>query len=280
MPMISKPCRRALSSSVLALCVACATYVDEPISPGRPGVSGGSGGEAGSAPAGGKGGNPPSGGATAGGGKGGNGNAGKGGAGGSGGMVGAEGGSGEEGGADGAAGEAGSGGTGGSAGSGGKAMGGTAGAGGSGTVQTCAMRPIPARSSWELEASHSRAGGVPEPVANAHDGDLTTRWSTGRDQTGDEWLQIDFGVEVQITRLTLVLEMSGDDYPRMYETRISNTAMNTAAQPLVTGSGMADTDTVMNFPDGTRGRYALLTQTGSATGLWWSIHEIQAACAD
>jgi hypothetical protein len=280
--MISKPCRRALSSGfVLALCVACATYVDEPVSPGMPGVSG-SGGEAGSGTGGGKGGNPPSGGAgaAAGGKGGGGGSAGKGGAGGSGGTAGSAGGSGEEGGADGGAGEAGSGGTGGSGGSGGKATGGTAGAGGSGTVQTCAMRPIPAKSSWELEASHSRTGGTPEPVANAHDGDLATRWSTGRDQTGDEWLQIDFGVEAQITRLTLLLETSVDDYPRMYEARISNTAMNTAAQPLVTGSGMADTDTVMNFPDGTRGRYILISQEGMATALWWSIHEIQATCAD
>jgi hypothetical protein len=278
MPAISKPYRHALSFGfVLALFVACATYVDEPVSPGKAGLSGAGGGGAGGSPAaGGKGGSPlPSGGGGTGGSSGGGGNAGKGGAGGSGGTAGSEGGSGEEGGADGAAGEAGSGGMGGSAGSGG-----SAGAGGSGMVQTCAMRPIPAKSSWELEASHSRAGGTPEPVANAHDGDLTTRWSTGRDQAGDEWLQIDFGVEVQITRLTLVLETSGDDYPRMYETRISNTAMNTAAAPRVTGAGMADTDTIMNFPDGTRGRYVLISQTGSATALWWSIHEIQATCAD
>ena len=145
-------------------------------------------------------------------------------------------------------------------------------------MQTCAMRPIPAKSSWELEASHSRTG-VEEPVANAHDGDLTTRWSTGKDQSGNEWLEIDFGVEVQITRLTLMLETSGDDYPRMYETRISNTSMSDD-DPLLTGSGMADTDTVMNFPKGTRGRYVLISQHGSATGLWWSIHEIQASCAD
>jgi len=280
MPAISKPYRRALSSGfVLALFVACATYVDEPVSPGKTGVSGAGGGGAGGSDTAGKGGNPlPSGGAGKGGSSGAGGGAGKGGVGGSGGTMGSDGGSGEEGGADGAAGEAGSGGMGGSAGSGGS--GGSAGSGGSSPVQTCAMRPIPAKSTWELEASHSRTGGTPEPVANAHDGDLTTRWSTGRDQTGDEWLQIDFGVEVQITRLTLVLETSGDDYPRMYQTRISNTAMNTAAMPRVTGAGMADTDTIMNFPDGTRGRYVLITQTGSATALWWSIHEIQAACAD
>ena len=280
MPAISKPCWRALSSGfVLALFVACATYVDEPVSPGKAGLSGTGGGDSGGSggsPNGGKGGNPsPSGGAGTGGSSGAGGSAGKGGMGGSGGTVGSEGGSGEEGGSDGAAGEAGSGGMGGSAGTGG-----SAGSGGSSPVQTCAMRPIPAKSSWDLEASHSRTGGTPEPVANAHDGDLTTRWSTGKDQEGDEWLQIDFGVEVQISRLTLVLETSGDDYPRMYETRISNTAMNTAAIPRLTGAGMADTDTIMNFPDGTRGRYILISQKGMATALWWSIHEIQATCAD
>jgi hypothetical protein len=141
------------------------------------------------------------------------------------------------------------------------------------------MRAIPAKSSWKLSASHSQPNGF-EPVGNTHDGNLTNRWSTGKDQSGNEWLQIDFGVEVQITELTLVLGSSPNDYPRMYQTRISNIAGDTASEPVASGSGQASTDTIMNFPKQTRGRYARISQHGSATALWWSVAEIQAECAD
>ena len=124
------------------------------------------------------------------------------------------------------------------------------------------------------------ASGNNAPTSSAHDGDVATRWTTGADQAGGEWLQIDFGKTVTLTKLTLMLGTSADDYPRSYTTRFSNSSLNTAAPVLVSGVGAKGVDTVLNFPVGTTGRYVLISQGGEATALWWSVHEIQAACAD
>jgi hypothetical protein len=203
-------------------------------------------------------------------------------------------GAGEGGTADGGAGRGGVGGVGGAggaslggaagmSGSGGKSSGGSAGSGGSGgsggstSVQTCAKNPIPARSAWVVTASKSGNGA---PTSNAHDGDVATRWTTGADQAGGEWLQIDFGKAVTLTKLTLMLGNSTDDYPRTYATRFSNSSGNMVAPVLVSGMGAKGVDTVLNFPAGTTARYLLISQSGKVTGLWWSVAEIQAACAD
>jgi F5/8 type C domain len=176
-----------------------------------------------------------------------------------------------------------SGGAAGASGSGGKSSGGSAGsagsagAGGSASVQTCAKNPIPARSAWVVTAS---ASGNSAPPSNAHDGDVATRWTTGADQAGGEWLQVDFGKAVTLTKLTLMLGGSADDYPRTYATRFSNSSGNMAAPVLVSGMGAKGVDTVLNLPAGTTGRYLLISQSGKVTGLWWSVAEIQAACAD
>jgi hypothetical protein len=118
------------------------------------------------------------------------------------------------------------------------------------------------------------------PPSNAHDGDVATRWTTGADQAGGEWLQIDFGKAVTLTKLTLMLGNSADDYPRSYATRFSNSSGNMAAPVLASGMGAKGVDTILNFPAGTTGRYVLISQSGKVTGLWWSVAEIQAACAD
>jgi hypothetical protein len=170
-----------------------------------------------------------------------------------------------------------SGGAGGASGAGGKTSGGAGGSGGTGQVQTCAAGPIPAKSTWTVTASHSEGAG---PPTNAHDGNLTNRWSTGKDQTGGEWLQIDFKGDVTLTRLTLVLGTSVNDYPRTYQVRFANSSMNTGAPVLVSGMGQASTDTVITFPKGSHCRYVLITQGGTAPALWWSVAEIQAECAD
>lgn len=177
----------------------------------------------------------------------------------------------------GAAGASGSGGKGGGGSGGSSGNAGSGGAGGSVAVQTCAKNPIPARSAWVVTASKSGNGA---PTSNAHDGDVATRWTTGADQAGGEWLQIDFGKAVTLTKLTLMLGNSADDYPRNYATRFSNSSGNMAAPVLVSGMGAKGVDTVLNFPAGTTGRYVLISQSGKVTGLWWSVAEIQAACAD
>jgi hypothetical protein len=130
-----------------------------------------------------------------------------------------------------------------------------------------------------VTASHSRPNAL-DPVTNTKDGITTNRWSSGKDQSGNEWLQIDFGVAVRLSKVTLVLGANPDDYPREYAARLSASSQNTAAPVLVSGMGAAASDTVLNLPAGSRGRYLLISQGGMAEALWWSVAEVQAECAD
>jgi hypothetical protein len=265
------------------LVIGCATY--ENTAPDAAGVAGNAGsdsggtagmtsGDAGSgtagvvATAGGKGGGSSGGaGASAGGAAGHGGSGGAGGAGGSGGAT--------KGGSGGVA-NGGVGGTLGGAGAGGKPSGG-GGSGGAPATQTCAKNPITAKSKWVVTASLSES---PASPAQAIDDKVDTRWTTGKEQVGGEWLQLDLGGTVTLTKVTLMLGTSVDDYPRKYATRFSNSSSNTNAPVLVNGMGAKATDTVMNFPAGTTGRYLLISQSGAAPNLWWSVAEIQVQCAD
>ena len=59
--------------------------------------------------------------------------------------------------------------------------------------------------------------------ANLLDGKIT-RWSTGKAQSGDEWLQLDFGATVTINHVNLQQGDDTNDYPRTYSVIVSNTA--------------------------------------------------------
>jgi hypothetical protein len=149
--------------------------------------------------------------------------------------------------------------------------------GGTGGVSSgCAAHPIPAKTTWKVTASSS---GTNASASNLCDDILTNRWSSGKPQAGDEWIEVDFGVEVTLSQATLLLGSSVNDYPRSYETRFSDIAMSTAA-PLLSGSGMPSTDTVMTFPAATIGRYLRVSQAGPTTSNYWSAAEIEVQCQD
>jgi F5/8 type C domain len=166
------------------------------------------------------------------------------------------------------------GGSSGSVGSGGSASG-AGGTGGTGNGM-CSAHPLTATSKWTATASSSGGADLP---AQAIDGDLTTRWSSGKDQAGDEWFQLDFGADATITKVTLKLGSNATDYPRSYKTRLTDTANNLSAPALLMGNGQNGVDTVMTFSAPTTGRYLLITQGGMVTGLWWSIAEISVECS-
>ncbi len=140
---------------------------------------------------------------------------------------------------------------------------------------SCSDHPLTPESMWIATASSSGGTDVP---AQAIDGNADTRWTSGKDQAGDEWFQLDFGKDVTIKTVTLRLGKNTGDYPRTYQTRLTDTANNTSATPQVTGSGMDSVDTVMTFSSPTTGRYLLITQGGTTTGIWWSIAEFAIAC--
>jgi hypothetical protein len=159
---------------------------------------------------------------------------------------------------------------------GGSSAGAAANGGSAGASSICAAHAIPAKASWTVTASSS---GATTPITNLYDDNLTNRWSTGKPQAGNEWLEVDFGIDVTLTKVTLALGTSVSDYPRRYEVRFSDAAMSTGTA-LLTGAGMTGTDTVMTFPLALTGRYLRISQTGTSTNNYWSAAEIQAQCQD
>jgi F5/8 type C domain len=162
----------------------------------------------------------------------------------------------------------------GGAGLGGVGLGG-AGSGGSADASSmCAAHAISAKATWKVTASSS---GATTPLTDLYDDNLTNHWSTGKAQAGNEWIEVDFGVDVTLTKVTLVLGTSTSDYPRRYEVRFSDTPMSTGPA-LLTGAGMTAMDTEMVFAMPLTGRYLRISQTGTSTKNFWSAAEIQTQC--
>lgn len=177
--------------------------------------------------------------------------------------------------------------TGGTSGASGNAgTGGAGGTGGTAPVAQCSDHPIPAKATWVATASSESIGngmesdGLYNPATHMTDGSYTERWSSGKTQSGDEWIQIDFGVTVNLTGFTLNVNNDAGDYPRKYVVRVSNKSQDFAATVRAMGDGMPG-NTVAAFPM-VSGRYVTVRQTGVNTEntAWWTIAEVFATCLD
>ncbi|HXK18041.1 MAG TPA: discoidin domain-containing protein, partial [Polyangiaceae bacterium] len=160
-----------------------------------------------------------------------------------------------------------------------------AGAGGSGggSAVGCAAHPIPAKTTWVASANIEGVPCVaPEtiycgPSSYAIDGMTTTRFTTEAARTGTEWIQIDFGASVTVSKLVLHTAAGSNDYTHGYEVRMAAAAANIAASAaIVTGTGMVG-DTTITFPSPQTGQFLRVNQTTAIAG-WWSIQEIDASC--
>lgn len=152
---------------------------------------------------------------------------------------------------------------------------GTGGGGGGPSIPLCSDHPLTARTTWTATASHPTSGDLP---ANLLDGKVT-RWSTGKAQSGDEWLQIDFGATVTINHVNLQQGDDTNDYPRTFSVIVSNTAKDLSGAVRSTGSGKSGVSTAILLPALATGRYLLLKQTASSLS-WWSAEEIEVSCSD
>lgn len=121
------------------------------------------------------------------------------------------------------------------------------------------------RSGWVVTAS---VGGSP---ANAIDGNLSTRWSTDSLQTNGQWFQVDLRSAKTIFKLVLDTTPSANDYPRGYVVNVSNDGSNWGT-PIATGAGFSAITTITFEPQ--TARYVRITQTGSASANYWSMHEL------
>jgi len=128
--------------------------------------------------------------------------------------------------------------------------------------------PTPlARSSWTLTASSAQ-----QEAANAIDGNIGTRWSSGSKQAPGMYFQADFGKPQTFSRIELAVDASQPfDYPRGYAVYASNDPANLGS-PIVSGVGQALTS--IDVPATTTARYVRIVQTGTDVSRWWSIYEL------
>jgi F5/8 type C domain len=170
------------------------------------------------------------------------------------------------GGAGGAVGELGTGGA--DSGSGGAGPESTGGSDGNSGVNHC----DPAQ--WTATASTSPANRVPP---NAIDGDLTTRWGTGRSQNNTDWFQVDFGGVVKLSGITLNnTKVVPGDYPGNYAVHVSMDGAQ-FGEPIASGAG-APNMTVIHFAPQTA-RAVRINQIGTNRPMnWWQIPEFQPDC--
>ncbi len=126
---------------------------------------------------------------------------------------------------------------------------------------------VPHREQWKLSASHH-----PELAKNAVDGKADTRYDTGVQQTPGMWFQVELPNELNLCGVELDALGSPRDFPRGYEVTTSNDGV-TWSKPVAKGKGEEPLTEILFKP--VKAKFLRITQTGTMTGLFWSIHELQ-----
>jgi len=130
-----------------------------------------------------------------------------------------------------------------------------------------AVSPLP-RAGWVATASPASATDVP---ANALDGNLGTRFSTGTAMTPGQWFQVDMQAPQTFGMLNMDSSASAGDYAHGYQVFVSNDGVN-FGQPIASGTGTAQSITV-TFPTQVA-RYLRVVVTQAVNPNWWSIAEL------
>jgi hypothetical protein len=130
------------------------------------------------------------------------------------------------------------------------------------------------QSRWTVTASSSSAQ---DPPLNATDDFGISRWTSGRNQDGTDWFNVDFGGFVTMSNMTLTNgNYDPNDYPKKVELYASNDGVTFETTPFASKDGTVD-QTVITFAPRTM-RAVRLKEVGSRSN-WWSIHEFDTDCA-
>ncbi|HWE31614.1 MAG TPA: discoidin domain-containing protein, partial [Polyangia bacterium] len=130
------------------------------------------------------------------------------------------------------------------------------------------LDPSPAlsRTGWVASASLSANG---SPPANAIDGDLTTRWTTGVVQAAGQWFQLDLGSSQTFNEIGVLAGGNGD-YAAGWQLETSNDGQ-TWSSPIVSGAATNQSWSIL-FPT-TTARYLRIVLTAGSSS-WFSIDDI------
>lgn len=129
------------------------------------------------------------------------------------------------------------------------------------------------RSGWSMTASSTASD---SSDAGMLDGDVTTRWSTGKPQEKGQWIELDLGSAQSFNQILMDSQSSPDDYARGYELLVSMDG-KTWGSPVTERSGEAS-KVMLTFPEQTA-RYIKIVQTGTDSH-WWSISEFRVLTRD
>lgn len=112
-----------------------------------------------------------------------------------------------------------------------------------------------------------------ESAALAFDREADTRWTTGRDMQAGDWYAIDLGQTVTIGRILLDAGTSRRDFPRRVKLEVGEGEDGWREVKGVEVLLGDDGSCRLTFAPLETRRFRLVNQ-GTATGLWWSIHEL------
>ena len=102
------------------------------------------------------------------------------------------------------------------------------------------------------------------------DGKTSTRWTTPA--LGEEWVEVDFRRSRPIQRVTLDQTGRAAEFPERFEVYVTNDPKRPGT---VVKSGKGSRNkTVIDLPDGTRGRYVIIRNVAGRDEAPWAICEL------
>jgi hypothetical protein len=118
-------------------------------------------------------------------------------------------------------------------------------------------------------ASSNAPSGSSGAPANALDGNLTTRFTTGEDQKPGLYFEVDLGTAGTFDEVVMDVPNSAHDYARGYEIEVSDNGTSWTTIATCAGSGTTE---IVSFPS-QKAQYVKVVLTASNSSWWWSIDE-------
>ena len=123
------------------------------------------------------------------------------------------------------------------------------------------------RKDWKLTASEKS-----KSAKNAVNGNLKSRYDTGKKQAPGMWLQIELPQVKVLQGLVLDANVSAADYPRAYKVQLSLDGKRWS-KPFAEGQGKGSlTDIKFNRP--AKAKFVRITLTKADKSSYWSIHDL------
>ena len=122
-----------------------------------------------------------------------------------------------------------------------------------------------------IDANGTSASHNSNAAGFAVDGNNGTRWTSETAQRSGMWFQLDLGNSQTVGSVTLDSSQSPNDEPATYT--LSTSTDGSSFSNAASGSGSSNGVTTIEFSNRSA-RYIRITQNGSKTRNWWSIHEM------